>query len=1329
MHAKNLQNFPQFLADTGFICIEGDHYAWDMERGKGALRAELPWHIHTWEIDLKNGEFQETAFAIHLNSEHFLLNLQDGLRAQYPSFRKVSLESDKTAGSWLLVEFLDPHLDSDQSLMIEDEEASPVELPHGLAALHLSVVQAFGQVSIFMTKQSLIGNTPGPFFIELPRLLNHALFGVALQGKTNFNSYLLTLKTNELRSTLIDFCGLSDSARQLALREDDSTFGQIKLAFEGQTYKLSWESGEEIPGLHVPPMEILEQKEVARRFQRLDELILLEDYQGALEQCQEYLTKNTQSLYLVRRWAFLTLWANRPFERKYLDLMSKLDPQNLMTLSLTVRDAQASGHSDRLLESLSNLGSSLGQSVEHFDSLDITSLTLPEMLGDAWRHRDEQRAVSCYERVLDARGEIPRILGKLIRLMRDVQDSTAEELYMDRLLACDVPTRTRAAIYHRFAEIKRKLDPADACHWALKSWHTHRLHVRYAVLTAELLIELGKPLDGVHVLVQTSEALEGQPNEARLGLELKIATIWLDHINRFDLASERVSRALDLVGGDADAYDEIIRLVQKFEDAPLLLDVTMRALVLAEKSRDTERLLHYANALLLKIDSASDQEQSRAIYQRVLHFILIGVDELHSLLKRSDLDLPFQEIADSVEQRITGISLHEQASYQLMFGEVSEEKFGDSVGTYTYYEKALRSGFLNQRSFDFLDSYYSRRGLNSERFHLLKRRLEEVQGSDRAGILRELFYFDEDVSNLDKDHYALQILRGDADDVGPIEERLKYYAEKSDGAAILAMMATFQGFDLDTIVTKTVIQSGIHAIQSIGSIDCQVHLKELRAMLGESEYDPKAPASLNLDGFEKVEEVKDVAPESEVLKPSHSFAMELDEIDAISEVKFELQQDKNPVETVISEYPSHDILFSRPAEAKFERGFEHSHTYPPSDPSPMEDFSLSGIDGTDNSRFALVSTELHRPPPLPLAVGLPLSRKDQRTEFARIDDRAGPRPDLPTAWKLVAQTAKPDQGLLQELLIRPLPELCEQIMAVQVSALSEDKIATLDSFPHRIWRDPFSVSYELKWTLRMTREQFHPGIKTPLARLLKALYPIFIQTFALEMGLAGVADRLKLRGDEILKIRKGIDFNDEVFERSNLRHYAESFQDGGYSLYHIPSIGDRFQFDFEKRDIYIDRNHYMATPSSHLFHRLTFLLRAVSLDYFPFLNLSPSGEIYPFLMKCKRSLDQTDLVKRGAGVDKDPLRQILSQAKDREHLSSLFAEVGTLSADRISLSVSHFIEQIYRLNLAETLDLIGLIETICGIDLSNPRISSLQRMEQSSSARSILAFARELKFT
>ncbi|MBC7662118.1 MAG: hypothetical protein H7249_20675 [Chitinophagaceae bacterium] len=1842
MTARNLQNLNTDLEETGFVQTDGDRFRWETLRGKSAKRHELPWEIVGWELEARGTELYQTSFAARLNADHFLQNCEDLLRDRFPAFRKVALQDDKKGGHWILIEFLDRGLDADQSRLIESDDPITGDLPHGLAAVHLSVIQAVGQLSLFMTKHCFIGNTPGSLFIELPKLLNLALFGTALSDKTNFNAYLLTLRSEELRSSLIEFCQLPEFVHNLLIDKGtaEAGFGQIRLGFEGKNWHLSWSHGEEVPELLVPPMEILEQKEVARRFQRLDELILLEDFAGALKQCQEYLEKNPQSLYLIRRWAFLSLWAGIDFDQKYLDLMMKFDPTNYMTLSLWVRHGLKSINTDVLLENLSKLGSSLGQNIVDFEVLDITSLTLPEMLGDAWNQKDDQRAVSCYERVLLARGEIPRILVKLIRLMRDTDDASAEESYMDRLLSCEVPTRTRAAIYFRLAEIKQKMDPADACQWALKSWHTNRGHVRYAILAADLLIQLGRSQDAAHVLVETSELLEGKAGEMRLELEIKIAGIWLEHMQRLDLAAERVTRALELIQDEVQVYDEIIRLVQKLDDASLLLNVTKRALVLADSKRDYERMALYVQVLIDLGDAEKDVAVATDIFTVVLKNSLLPPSTIQTLFKRDDLQLPFAEIVEALEAHIVLLSPEEQGIYLQMLGDMSQDRLEVPERVLGYYEGALNLNSMHARSFDFLDSYYSRMGMNAQRFTLLQKKLTQATGGERAVLLRELYYFDEGVSDADKDSYALQILSADADDVGPVEERLSVYEQNHNGEAILHLTTLLKTHNVDEGVISGFVRSALNSVQSIQSSNRHLWLIQLLGRLREMGEDALEIARLTVqylwDADEKTwvrgplallisrGEIPDIAPgemltiieddnlkvdlllqladratdfeeiiayerealrlareipgfvkvkldiqrrlalkseftvaeldqflkegkslgqesdsiqyltsqlrhsthgdlrtyvlehiqdtiakgsiaaddgtllvqtllempdadslplrltwltrfgiqtslhdlaslelilgdslywenedlllilithvlettgrseetkglintfllrilsqkkdkllkvfiEHDLIKPvldnatlraatdyflasrdSHSFlqywsqnllaleerqesieflhysrrafaTLELSRIffekieavidsathtldphvlfevklffaDYLIETNSSSRKARNLLESMYAERPTESrvwgglIALYREARADSDL-YELLHKVLPSlkdDPRPLKEYQLSvaglelefnelsarmamqkdssiqelpiGFDfshletvakqtraeaitvlsmpvheardaerpdvqapvfelgdmsltyersrmvleeeadrrdeeshqksdfdpsgfsmqnesafafGNDtrfdamttnqppsalpmhtqvaelpdfNSQFRLDATEtgmklkleldsvslyehtnvytpnpdlrskLTIPPPLPPSPTA-LRLEDDEEEMMSSEPIAfenGPesvmpelgqthiapepakaRGDLSAAWRHSARTHTPDVGLLKELLNNPLANGVEQIVAVQAAALIEDKIALLDTFPQRVWRDPESIRFELKWTDRMTREMFHPGVKSPLARLLKALYPLFIQAFGQEMGLSGVADRLKMRSDEVLKIRRPIEFMDEVIQRTNLRYYVASLQENGYHLYHLPSIGDRFQFDFEKRDIYIDRSHYMAAPPSHIFHRLAFLLRAVSLDYFPFLHLSPGGEIFPFLMKCKRSLDQTDGVKRVLGLEKDPLKAVLAQAKDRDYIAHLFAELGSLSADRISQTNSHFIEQIYRLNLAETLDLIGVIETISGVDLCNPRANPFQRISQSSSAKSILAFAGDLKF-
>ncbi|HYX37135.1 MAG TPA: hypothetical protein VE954_28875, partial [Oligoflexus sp.] len=367
-------------------------------------------------------------------------------------------------------------------------------------------------------------------------------------------------------------------------------------------------------------------------------------------------------------------------------------------------------------------------------------------------------------------------------------------------------------------------------------------------------------------------------------------------------------------------------------------------------------------------------------------------------------------------------------------------------------------------------------------------------------------------------------------------------------------------------------------------------------------------------------------------------------------------------------------------------------------------------------------TELNRDMTQQVAAPVMIVPKDTSDERFQITFEAD-------EWRIVATQGKARDGLCQWLLANPLPDKTEQHMALQTAAVFEENIQLLELWPYKVWRQPSDYFYELKWTDRMGREMFHPGIKSPLARLLKTLHPIVVQQFASHMNIKGIAERLKIRSDELQKIRRHLEWKDEVIQRCGLRYYVKFLVENNYQLFHMAKLEDRFQFDFEKREIYIDRDYYLGVPPTHLFHRLAFLIRAVSVDYYPYLHLSPSNDLFPFLMKCRRSLEQNkvDSFKRMLGMEKDALKLMLSQA-DRDYMEQLFVEVGPLSPDKITKIVGVYVDQIYRLNMAESLDLVGVIESISNTNLLTDRISPLALVNQSASIRTLIAFTADLKF-
>lgn len=1828
MTAKNLQNLKTYLEDTGFIQKDEHVFTWAADQGRAPHRKQLPWQIVDWTLELQGQELLQTSFEAQLRRESLVQNCEDLLRERFDSFRAIALQDDNEEGFWLLFEFLDRSLDADQSRLIEQEDLQQSQLPHGLAGLHLTVIQALGQLSVFMTKHFFLGNVPGQLLIEFPKIMTEALFGDTLKGEANFNAYITTAAAEDLRKALIQASLLPDFLMQWIQQDGqkaENPFQQVRLVLKETAWSLAWSQKEELPELVVPPIEVLEQKEVARRFQRLDELILLEDFEGAIVQCREYLQKNPASLYLVRRWAFLSLWGGLTFEQSHLDLMTKYDPNNLLTLSLWIRKSVAEMNSDILLENLSKLGNSLGHTIVDFGVIDITSLTLPEMLGDAWNEKDDQRAVACYERVLQTRGEVPRILVKLIRLMRDFDDATAEEGYMDRLLACEVPIRTRAAIYFRLAEIKQSEDQEEAVKWALKSWQTNRTQVKYAMLAADLLIALRRAHEAVHVLVETCELLTGDhPLPSRVELELKISTIWLNELHRLDLAQERLERARELAGDTAEAFDMILPLAKDLGDPVFYGDLLMQALQSASKAQEHDRADHIVKALLSLADQMGDSEQLGRIYSLILTCSLLDVNQIEHILQRPNLALPYDKILQAMDWQLNQLDESLRGHYLLLMGDIARQYIHDTNRSREYYERAFEHGQLSETAFNYLDEHYARNGLNRQRFELLKSRLNSASEIDRKVILRELYYFDDGVSDAEKDRFAIEMFALDGDDVGPLEERIAFYEMQSHTLGIHELISRAIESTDETEALTALLHKGLDALQntatetrfrymdeilrqlllfgmersehahlalqylwvdphktlakpyleyllSIGEVpDLEPNLMldvlddgpakvDLLIRLAAASSDPVKTVnyerqafriarnvqgmlstkleilqrladhtsltdeelgeyvkavrqsgrgqhmlrvlgqqiplartdvmrdklfhlaaeflglatadSLNLDrvhqaishlgpeqqnrlktiwleriGFDEVlhtrefavqmlrdksfwehqkaatvllKQMLEVWQESGLIKgivtpilkslmddnrendlrfylnfllptglvgqstalaafeyfasrrdtvamerywlhslellenseqtsrlldyskdllqevgmvsflyqtvselldhnkharfPSevqrelrlfyaeHLFAAAKDHRKALSlfeqvyaanmdEVRTwgplivlysefnadtdlyellhrilpRLRRDRETVEHYNLDLPAleHDLIsigerlglkpeptdvdisFSLPVDLQF--GGEHESVQgmgpegtqvrgqtasldlgeannplmmPPRMPDVPE-FQTGGAAETRprsavvlannsseashdaplnfenfvyNAQPAPMDTKVARMPvdlamPTPPSAPAPMELEPQgfsvpvlpdaedadeprlATVVAPLPDRAGPKntlirpresleatalnkdvtlrietPDLPLRssegderlqitfepeeWRLVAAQGRARDGLCAWLLANPLPDKTEQHIAVQTAAVFEENIQLLENWPYKVWRQPTDYFYDLKWTDRMGREMFHPGIKSPLARLLKTLHPIIVQQFGSHMNIKGIAERLKVRSDELQKVRRTLEWKDEVIQRSGLRYYVKFLVENNYQLFHMAKLEDRFQFDFEKREIYIDREYYLGVPPTHLFHRLAFLIRAVSVDYYPYLHLSPSNDLFPFLMKCRRSLEQNrvDSFKRMLGMEKDALKLMLSQA-DRDYLEQLFVEVGPLSPDKITKIVGVYVDQIYRLNMAESLDLVGVIESISNTNLLTDRISPLALVNQSASIRTLIAFTADLKF-
>src|SRR5690606_11844930 len=146
------------------------------------------------------------------------------------------------------------------------------------------------------------------------------------------------------------------------------------------------------------------------------------------------------------------------------------------------------------LHYLSQLGSNLMKLVPNANFSRTFDVVLPEILGDAWSFSNETKAEECYQRVIQKRGEQPRILKKLIKLARDGVQPEIEYNLLDRLSKVERRHVELSKIYFRLAELQQShsLGLSDAISQALKAVGFDRNNVEAALLAARLLNETDK---------------------------------------------------------------------------------------------------------------------------------------------------------------------------------------------------------------------------------------------------------------------------------------------------------------------------------------------------------------------------------------------------------------------------------------------------------------------------------------------------------------------------------------------------------------------------------------------------------------------------------------------------------------------------------------------------------------------------------------------------------------------------------------------------------------------------------------------------------------------
>ncbi len=318
-------------------------------------------------------------------------------------------------------------------------------------------------------------------------------------------------------------------------------------------------------------------------------------------------------------------------------------------------------------------------------------------------------------------------------------------------------------------------------------------------------------------------------------------------------------------------------------------------------------------------------------------------------------------------------------------------------------------------------------------------------------------------------------------------------------------------------------------------------------------------------------------------------------------------------------------------------------------------------------------------------------------------------------WRLWVRRRHVQKNMTQDLMHWAFENEVEKHVAVQAFAALTGEFAPLRDWQYKVWRDFSEPPYSLEAKLRLPREAANPMLSNDLARLLQFLAPAMVAVFPQVFSDAQLLARFKVTRQRLQSAVQPLPWDHPVLRKAGLTHFAERFIKEKIRLLHLGPMQDDIYFDYSNRDIYLNMDAALTRPLSHLRHRVLKYYRATRLNFYVPLTISMQTQLVPFLKAAHSALQRSGLESLAVtiGLRHDPVATAL-QKVDRDRARDLFAKVVRQGLGDLGLTLQAMSTQVYRINLAATLDLIGLLEEVFGLDLAAPLSPEATRTLQSS---------------
>ncbi len=333
-------------------------------------------------------------------------------------------------------------------------------------------------------------------------------------------------------------------------------------------------------------------------------------------------------------------------------------------------------------------------------------------------------------------------------------------------------------------------------------------------------------------------------------------------------------------------------------------------------------------------------------------------------------------------------------------------------------------------------------------------------------------------------------------------------------------------------------------------------------------------------------------------------------------------------------------------------------------------------------------------------------------------------------WREIVEAQTVDPGIAEALMRTPFEKELEKHVAIQAVSLLSGSLQPISNWHMKVWRDINAWTYSTDSRDRIADDMFSENLYNEFFRFLVYLTPVLVQMFDSKFTFEGFVRQLGADPEKIVTACEPRSWDKGYLAEVGLNKYGPRFEKTQYQAFHLPGLGSQIFYDGKRRAVFFDEAYYRAKPVSFFLFGILNEIWGVRLGYHVCLNLKAREEIFPVLSSilAYHKMTAVQKVKLKLTQRNNPLILFLAQISPQK-LASFASVIANTEARDIAKMQFSMRDHLYKILLAESLNLIGIVEFITQLDLVDGRdeFSYNDMASNSPHIESLLNFVAKLK--